>query len=229
MARAGVVLLDCAIQKCCRIDIVGFPAFYSEIKGKKPKAAPKQRQTLARRIRTLANKDIIAATLLAAHGKIFTEIETELRLYYWAKSELDRIKSGRKTKIQEVLTDERIWTPEFMAKHNEAFKKYVNEHGTRLCWILLNAINERNPDKIYEIGKAVEFLKSFKETGDHYRYEILTLKSILDQNGQKWPIRALAKAIGWHDMKSQDGFARLRRLCGELRFPLASSRQISRK
>lgn len=111
----------------------------------------------------------------------------------------------------------------------EVIKKQFEMEKAELCQILLDAIDARDSKKIFEIAKGVEFLKHFAESGDRFRSSLLHWKQILDARGEKWPIRVVAKTIDWPDMKSQDGFSQLRRLCKEINFPLAPSRQIKRK
>jgi hypothetical protein len=184
---------------------------------------------MAGRIKALAAVDIGRAFLLAATGREFTEIETQLRLYYWAWGEYQRLKSGKPTATQEALEGDLIWTKEHIAEHRAAFKKYVNAHGSVLCGILINAINDRDSSKIFEIGRAVDFLKTFSEQGDRYRTEILLWKQILDKKGEKCPVRRLARLVRWPEKDSANGFWTLRRMAAELKFPLEPSTQIAGK
>jgi hypothetical protein len=71
-----------------------------------------------------------------------------------------------------------------------------------------------------EIGKAVEFLKTFKGQGDRCRSTILAWKSVLDKNGSTASIRELARAVDWPMNDAKHGFWRLRRIAKELNFPL---------
>lgn len=173
--------------------------------------------------------DIQAAIILATQGRKFTEIEKLLNIYYRVQMDVEKIRSGNKTASQEVMEGEQIWTEEFVQAHNSYIQQYAKDLTSNLCKIFIEAVNAGDSAKLSEIGKAMEFLKTFKQSGDRFRADILSFKSILDKTEEKWPIRRLAKAIGWPDMESQDGFSRLRRLCVELRFPLAASRQITRK
>jgi hypothetical protein len=92
-----------------------------------------------------------------------------------------------------------------------------------LCQILMDAIDAEDSEKFFEFAKAVKFRKTATRI-DRYRPGILTWKWILDkQDGMT--IRELAQFLCWHDMKSDDGFSQLRRLCRELNFPLKPSKR----
>jgi len=158
-------------------------------------------------------------------GRQFTEIETLLNIHYRLLMDVEKIKSGKKTETQEVMEGEPAWTKELAGAHNSAIQQYSKDTAENLCRMFICAVNAGDSAKLFEIGKAIEFLKTFRQCGDRFRADILTWKIILDKKAEKWPIRRLAKAIGWPDMESQDGFSRLRRLCVELCFPLAASRQ----
>jgi hypothetical protein len=203
---------------------------YVEIMPTKPSKLPKikkkspgssRRPKLPGRIRELASKDVVAAMLLARRGREFSEIERMLSFYYETLEKFERIQSGKKTREQELMEDH--WPKDMVAGYPGMIQKLFREAQFRLYCIFLTALNERDSGKIFEIGKAIEFLKTFKESGDRYRAFILTEKHLLDQTGEKWPIRRLAQMIGWPMKKSANGFFTLRRMAKELNFPLEDS------
>jgi hypothetical protein len=179
---------------------------------------------LAGRIKELTKKDVIGAIFLAARGRQFTEIEATLDSYYGILEDFNKIKSGQKTKIEELLGDKSL-TEEVFADHHNDIKYFLERRISEISQILLDAINSRDSKEIFEIGRAVNFLKKFKASGDSYRYLILHMKNALDRKRKKIPIRDIAKMIGWPDMSGADGFKQIRRMCKELNFPLADSRR----
>lgn len=98
---------------------------------------------------------------------------------------------------------------------------------TKLAQRVLQAISDRDSKTIFELGSAVEFLKHWKPQGDNTRSLILHFKFILNRDGGKMTIRELATKVGFTKEEASTGFSRLRRLCKELDFPLAPTRQIS--
>lgn len=186
---------------------------------------------MAGRIKELAKKDIDAATVLAFRGHEFTEIEALLQLYYGNWHEMEQIQSGTKTDVQKLLTIEtdpagaKVWTPEMNDIYKMTLQTNFKELSDDLCGIFINAVNTGDSKKIFEIGKAIEFLKTFKssESGDLFRAKILTWKTILDKKGERWPIRRLAKSIDWPMADSVNGFWNLKRIANELNFPLVAS------
>jgi hypothetical protein len=138
--------------------------------------------------------------------------------------------------MQSSKKPERVrWTNKSIAKiiarNQDALKKQIDIERQELCMIFLDAIDAQDSKKIFEIGRAIDSHKAGC-SGDRNRAAILTWKWLLDARGEKMTIRELAQIIGWRDMKSADGFSQLRRLCRELKFPIAPSkrqRKISRK
>ena len=204
---------------------------YSSIKSRKSKPVSKQRQTLANQIRTLAAKDPLAATALAWRNRQFSEIENLLDLYYHELSEFQKIESKHGSFVE-------IFCKSAMTKEpgeglRLTYQKKQKEHEVRLCKILLDSIKSRDAAKIIELADAVKFLKTFKifegqfaDSGDSKRVRVLMWKDVCDKFGLRWPIKKLADALHLPNEASVDGYAQLRRLCHELNFPLAPSRQI---
>jgi hypothetical protein len=190
------------------------------MKTKKPKPIPIRRRTLAGQIRTLAQTDIVAAELLAFRGQQFSEIETLLANYYDVLGKFQTLKSCGDSETQKPSGNSRVCSKGVAG----AIREFTERDRMKLCRIFIRAVDSRDSKKIIEIAEAVEFLKSFKASGDRLRHDILALKNILDRCRVRCPIRDVAEFVNWPDMKSQDGFSRLRRLCAELKFPLATSR-----
>jgi hypothetical protein len=180
---------------------------------------------LPSRIKNLAAKDIVAAILFARRGMEFSEIETILSLYYQTREKADAIKSGEIAVDQKLLEGEEGWTKEMDREYRRQIPAYIQADEELIKRIVLRAINDREPAKIFEIGNAVEFLKSFKEEGDNLRANILFEKHIFDQAGKKCSIRQLAKLVHWPMKDSANGFWSLRRIARELNFPLEASTQ----
>ncbi len=196
---------------------------------------PEPRNTLPKKIRDSLSEGTEhgdnAAHLLAYHGRAFTEIETVLRLYYYAWGEVQKIQSGKKAAIEEIGQEYLPLTTEFIAEHHAALKKGVCEHASQLCGILMDAVNARDAAKIHEIGKAVEFLQTYKPAGDERRHQILAFKSCF--NG-KMTVRELAELLAKFGLVTKaemeaariDGFSALRKQCKELGFRLADSSKL---
>jgi hypothetical protein len=121
-----------------------------------------------------------------------------------------------------------LWTNKSTSKsialNKGALKKQFKNARMELRQILMDAIDAKDSEKFFEFAKALEFRKTATPI-DRYRSRILTWKCILDKQDEKATIREVAQIICWHDMKSDDGFSQLRRLCRELNFPLKPSRR----
>jgi hypothetical protein len=186
----------------------------------------KSRRTLSKKIKTLAATDIRAAMRLAESGKPqFSSIETQINLYYHSQEELKQLTSGKKSIYQEAHELAGSWSEKHKENNDQLIKKFGEKDKETMAKILFDALNSRDSKRFFEIGSAIEFLKSVKPC-DSYRPDLLRLKWILDKNKGRLSIREVAEFIGWHDLKSEDGFSQLRRLCVKLKFPLKASRQI---
>jgi hypothetical protein len=208
----------------------GFYHFSTSIKAKNPKPVLKPRQTLAKQIRTAAYQDLGKAYLLAMRGRQFSEIEDLLHSHYAIYRHRQLIATGSRSRLIELA--ENVLNYKLTQKQKlEVFDAYIPRDFERLNKIFFNAIKNRDSKKIIEIANAVEFLKSFHvgKNCDRHRAKILFLKEALDGRGERWTIRKLAEIIKWPKVNTIDGMAQLRRLCHELKFPLAPSRQISGK
>lgn len=188
----------------------------------RPKTQPKSARKLkfAGQIRELAKSDILTAAFFAQRGRIFTEIESLLTQYYWMLDKFKALKSGQEPIEKELLKE--AWTEELSAEYSSNIQNIHSENRMRLCNMVLSAIENRDADKILEIGKAVRFLKTFKDNGDRCRSIILGLKSVFDRHGSRMTIKELARAVDWPMNDAKHGFWRLRRIAKELNFPLKS-------
>jgi hypothetical protein len=168
--------------------------------------------------------------MLAERGKQFSEIETLLNLYYKELQEFRRIKSGKKTKLEEVLENEPGWTKERASEHRAEIPKSLQSFAIQISQILIDAIGLRDSRKIIEIADAVEFLKTPpKPPADPWRSKILFNKHCLARDDEKWEIGKWAKILDWPENEGEDGFPHLRRLLKELDAPLKPTSQIRRK
>jgi hypothetical protein len=190
---------------------------------------PKRRPKFPGRINQLASKDVFSALLLAMRGKEFSPIESMLNLYYQTLERFRQIISGKKTIAHELFVNQEDWAKSEEHKYQHYIYQSLKDGQVALSELFITAVTNRDYGAILEIGHAVEFLKSFKESGDPVRTELLLMKRILDERNETMSIRDVAKNIMWPDMNPADGFAALRRLCKELKFPLAPSRQKTKK
>lgn len=212
------------------IDRADFPRFHSQIKSKNPKRIKARRLKLPGRIRELAAKDIQAAKMMALRGKQFTKIETLLYLYFRILEQLRRAESRTTADLKTLQKTEPLWTKENLGEYQAETQKLLEGQTLEIQRVFMEAINAHDSKKIFEIGTAVAFLKKYtSHDGDMWRAIILDLKIKLDRKGQKWPIREVAKAVGLPDMHGKDGFKTIRRICKELRFPLAESKRKADK
>ncbi len=190
--------------------------------------AVKPRRTLAKQIRELVSTDIRAARQLAERGRQFSNIETRLNLYYQSQHELKQLTSGQKKNCPKGYEFIGVWREMRKATNIRLIEKYAEKDKESLIKVFLDAVNVHDSKIVFEIGNAIEFLKTDRSS-DRYRPALLTWKWILDKHGERLPIREVATLIGWHDMDSADGFSQLRGLCVEIKFPLLRSRQIRKR
>ena len=108
-------------------------------------------------------------------------------------------------------------------------KHFADHYEKILVDKILKAILEKDSKTIHEIGDIVERLSTFQNAADPKRAAIIALKIYCKATNKKLNIRELAERIEWRQPDASDGFAQLRRMCLELGFPLAETRQISYK
>jgi hypothetical protein len=166
--------------------------------------------------------------MLAKRGREFSEIETLLDTFYHFLTELNKIKSGKKSSAQSVCEVVGKWTVSKKVE-SEYYQKFVDKLTSDITDILMAALNSRDSKKVFEIGRAIDFLKNFKPQQDLYRSNILTIKNLPGFPGERWPIRHVAKVIGWPDMTGADGFKTVRRMCAELGYEIPDSRKKANK
>jgi hypothetical protein len=121
------------------------------------------------------------------------------------------------SEISKMLTSP-ILEPRLVNAMREIYKAIIARQ-------IMDAIDRKDPKKIMEMAKAVKFLKSFKieECSDPDWANILDLKRMLDEKGERGTLRELATAIKW-----ERGLSQLGRMCRKVNFPLKPARQISR-
>jgi hypothetical protein len=102
----------------------------------------------------------------------------------------------------------------------------------------LDAINNYDGQKVYEIAEAVWFLKgrfaSFFEGGgnqkDPERALLILTKSRLDRDGKKWKRRQVAEYLYGKDVKSDDvDWTTVIAKCRAMNFPLDEKRRTRKK
>ena len=98
---------------------------------------------------------------------------------------------------------------------------------------ILFFLNKHDGAQIMRLARAVRLFKDMRhqtaEAADRERASLLFLKSIMEQDGETFTIREIAKLVGQKDAVSEDGFSALRRKCKQLGIPVKASRKTSRK
>lgn len=193
--------------------------------------ANKSRRTLAKKIRELASADTLAAMLFAKKGKEVGGIERQLDLYFEILAQLQEIESGKKTRYQfalEVALEPAEDVARKVAEQNAFVHEVMERDRARYCQMFIAALDARDSAKFFEIGIALERLKE-RGSGDPHRHAILLLKWVAERFHTPLTIREVADLLDWPQQQREDGFARLRRLCKELKFPLAPSKPAERE
>lgn len=200
--------------------------FSTGIKSSKFKLAKARRPKLAGRIKELAAKDVQAAKMLAYRGRQFSEIEKILYLYYWALKEFRQSEFRINSDLKTLQKNEPIWTKEILAEYHADMGKVFEGYAAQIGQVFQDAIKGSDSKKVFEIGKAIESMKTFKsKKQDLHRVKILDLKMMLDKKGQKTTTaRYVAKCLNWPDMSGADGFRQIHRMCKELNLQLSDSR-----
>ena len=167
--------------------------------------------------------------MLAEKGKILTELEQTMKGCLHAFKEFDNMKKTNKT-TRELLT-EQLGVP--MDKEDLETERIVIKKGCRfyrreMFKIFWEALRTHDSNKIREMADAMDVVLA-KGVADKWRSEILLLKRNCELTGSSGlTVREVAQLIDWQSGQD-DGFPQLRRLCKELGYPLAHSRQIRRK
>jgi len=169
--------------------------------------------------------------MLAYRGRQFSEIETILYLYYWALKEFCQSESRINADLKKLQKTEPIWTKEISAEYHVDMGKILEGYAAKIGQVFQDAIKAGDSMKVFEIGKAIESMKTFKsEDQDLHRVKILDLKMMLDKKGQKTTTaRYVAKCLNWPDMSGADGFRQIHRMCKELNLQLSDSRRMTNK
>ena len=217
--------IDFRRGRCCParlrfpvIDFAWIPAFYSEIRAKKPKPVKSGAPRTAGRIEELAIKgDIDAAEMLAIRGREFTLIEDLLYGFYRNLSDVQKMKAGQKTELElhwPDVTAEKIH--EIHAYLEKSFKGGIEA----LCAVFIGAVESKDEKKLIEFSKAIKFLKTFEKHGDDTRSQLLLWKKLLVDDGRKWTIGQLAKVLNRPRDEAVNGYATLRKMAEKVNFPL---------
>jgi hypothetical protein len=223
---------------------------------KTQKPVKAERNTAAKRIRALASTDIHAAMHRAEKGREVSVMERQFDLYFKALRELHQIKAGGKTPYQTALEMEstaagvaEMWFSknsgnnldvESLAERLqvEAGKKAAKEIAlvqmlverdrARFCKMFIDALDARDSQKFFEVGRALEQPKK-PDSNDNKRGAILGLKLVAELTKTSLTVSEVAEMVDWPQIKPDDGYSRLRTLCKELGYPLAASRKTSGK
>jgi hypothetical protein len=178
---------------------------------------------VAKAIRAVAN-DTEASVAVALYGSRLDRTAYTTNLQFSLERIWDSMKTGKHIKFLEPLP------PKLEAKQRQIIEEEYIKSREAVIQIVRDALRDKNPQPLYDIGKAIENYKIWVVRGpaDPLRYQILMWKWMLDKTGEQMTIRQLAERIEWRDMRPDDGFSQLRKVCKELGFPLAPSRQISK-
>ena len=116
------------------------------------------------------------------------------------------------------------WTPEEIEMQKEITREVVKKCEEQLAAEFVQGLRDRDWAWLAKIIRAAKTMSAFKEKSDRLRLILLSVKISLDKRGEKRSIRQVSEIVGWPKENNQDGFAYLRRVCKELKFPLARSR-----
>jgi hypothetical protein len=180
---------------------------------------------LAAQIRALAETDVFEAINLASRGKMFSQLENLLNHYYETVLRVGKIQAGQKSEMEEISGRHQDLVKWDASAEHASLQKHFKEIRSQIAQMVMDAIDSRNTDKIFELAKAVEFLREFEPGGDPIRARILLQKHL----GHQWTISELAKLIDWPDGDRENGFPHLRRLCKELNYQFSPASQIGKK
>jgi hypothetical protein len=159
------------------------------------------------------------AALAAECGRPLSPFERALYFHYTTLSILDLYMKDK------IVSDP---VPKYL--------KLKRQEEAHLCSIFLEAIRERDGQKIWEIAEAVWFLKGVWERNkpeDHERAMLLSIRNYLISTGQKWPLATIAHAVEQatgKNLKDQgDGRSAFRKRCKALGVPIDESGRGRRK
>lgn len=121
----------------------------------------------------------------------------------------------------------------------ELHAKLQKEERT-ITAIFLDAVNRHDGEQIMALARAVWFFKDKRHNNfadvDNERKQLLFLKTVTDEIGEKLTIRDVALALGFENLTEEkkrdmaaDGFSALRRKCKQLGIVLVPSRKIRRR
>lgn len=148
----------------------------------------------------------------------------QLNNYLQELPDFNKLESGQKTKYQTIMEKVDFLTEDRLLLHNRVTKKLIQEDRARFCKMFIAAIDAQDSEAIFEFGRAIERLKTHTAAADRYRSEILKLRRVAELTNTSLSVREVAQMIEWKQSDSADGFSTLRKLCKELKYPLARSR-----
>ena len=180
---------------------------------------PKHRQTLAKRIKTLATKDTCSAISLAEIGEKLSLDEQQIKLF---------IKEFKIMKDENRIPTAAI-VPALSAVITRSLEKSVRAARLRFANQLVAAIENLDYETFFFFGNTIKKIKHAGQRGDQMRANILGLKRVSELTHTSLTVREIANLLEWPASDGENGFPQLRRLCKELGYPLAASRQTRRK
>lgn len=179
----------------------------------------------------MATQDALSAIYLAKRGKHFTNLEEIIHdVYYWAREHAGMKANSNSPALQVIRRSQN--PVKDMVEWHQLVEQLLGEHLYRLQRFFTQAVLERDTDAIRTMADAIDTVKGVEARGqsaDQYRERILTIKYCLLKPGETATISELANLILWKYDDAHDGHSTLRRLCRELDFPLAPTRQIRKK
>lgn len=162
-------------------------------------------------------------------GRMPSEIELAIHGYYVLYDALQEANAGKRTVFWKLFEYKKI--PISQESQSAFLGEYSNMKLKKLVDIFVDALKRNDSKKIYEIAAAIDAVRLWnKQLVEKHRAGILLARSYLEKNeSRRLTIQQMAKRIQWPQSNTRDGLSQLRRLCRELGYPLASSRQIRTK
>jgi hypothetical protein len=151
------------------------------------------------------------AAALAERGMEFSPMENTLHLFYGLLELRKQIKAGKDVGDEEVVEHQ------------------LRDLARDISGFVLDAIIDKNPDKIKQVAKAVALLKRFKPKTLKHKQQILYHTYILKKHGEAWDIHQWAKELKYRNAADREnGYPHLRRQLKELKAPLKAVSQIEK-
>lgn len=185
---------------------------------------------LAGKIAKLVETDVHEAIQAAIRGKALNSLESHFLYYFQTSKELSEVKTGkRKFFVQEVLEDfGPKWSKQEAAEHLKSIEFVVQKVESELAAEFVFCLRQKDFEYMKILIKTAQQMARFREESDRLRMLILSLKLTFERSGKALTIREVAQRVGLGKAENIDGFSALRRICNELKFPLAASRKLKR-